>query len=122
MLNISNIQISSLPFLTIGIHNNNEYIGMIGNIDNQFTSIYVFSDIMDSDLRKEFLDICEEWWWETNRQIPINIVLKSKWSKFKPYLKSFNTKEFQIISGPATSIDNLINKRIKRKQITIKRK
>lgn len=114
--------LSGLPFLTIGIYDGTEYVGIIGNMDDQFTSIYILSDNLPSKLREQFLDIGEEWWWETNRQIPINIAMKSKWKEFRPYLRTFITKEFEVISGPTVKIDNLINKKIKRKQIQITRK
>lgn len=115
-----NYDISEIPFLTSGTYCDKEYIGIIGNKDDQFMSMYVFSDIKDAQLRTLFLEICEEWWWETNRKIPISIIMKDRWTIFKPYLKTFITKEFNLTMGPETSIDNLIKKKIKRKQISIK--
>lgn len=99
-----------------------EIIGIIGNRDDQITSMYVLSDVPTKDMRKLFLKVGEEWWWETNRQVPINIALRDKWQIFKPYLKNFNTKEFKIISGPCISLDDVISKKIKRKQIQLVRK
>lgn len=114
--------IKDIPFLTVAVFMEQEIIGIIGNRDDQITSMYVLSDVPTKDMRKLFLKVGEEWWWETNRQVPINIALRDKWQIFKPYLKNFNTKEFKIISGPCISLDDVISKKIKRKQIQLVRK
>lgn len=119
-MDYSNIE--NIPFLTVGRYLDEEYIGIIGNCDDQITSIYVLSIIPDIETRKKFLELGEVWWWETNRQVPINIALRDKWHIFKPFLKNFFTKEFEIISGPSVSLDDVISKKIKRKQIQLVRK
>ena len=55
----------------------NEYVGIIQNMDNNLASMYNFENIKDISDKKEFLEIGEEWWWGTNRMIPINIIFKS---------------------------------------------
>lgn len=109
---------SKFPFLTIVEYGGVEYIGIIGNTDKVMTSMYIFNDLKTDNLKRHFLDCGEEWWWETNRQIPINIVLREKWACFRPYLKSFATKELTIKSGPLVSIEDLGSKRSKRRQVT----
>ena len=41
------------------------------------------------------------------------------WTIFRPYLKTFNNKGLEILHGPATSMNELAKKRIKRKSITL---
>lgn len=115
-------KLDQFPFLTLGNYLDKEYLGIIGNSDTQITSIYAFNLLPNDELRRLFLELGDEWWWETNRQIPINVVLKDRWAIFKPYLKTFITKDFKIIKGPSTSLDNVMNKRIKRRQIQLIRK
>jgi hypothetical protein len=111
--------LGKFPFLTWGRYLEQDYIGIIGNSDNQILSMYVYSNLHNEDLKKLYLKLGEEWWWETNRQIPINVVLKDRWQIFRPYLKAFITKDFEIQSGPCISLDNVMIKRVKRRQIQL---
>ena len=81
--------------------------------------MYVYSLLSDENLKRLFLQYGEEWWWETNRQLPINIALKDRWIIFRPILKTFLSKDFEIVSGPCISLDSIIVKRVKRRQIQI---
>lgn len=112
--------LEKFPFLTWATYDGEEYIGIVGNSDNQLVSMYIFSIIPTPELKKLFLVLGEEWWWETNRLTPINISLKDRWKVFKPYMKTFAMKEFNIHCGPCTSIDKISTKRMKRKNIKLK--
>jgi hypothetical protein len=68
------------------------------------------------------LEIGEIWWWESNRQIPINIFLSKEIFEFRYAIKHFSTKDVKVILGPCTSLNDIIVKRIKRKSITLIRK
>lgn len=110
------------PFLTYGTYLGKNYIGIVQNSDNQIISIYVYNEIGDENLRKIFLKCGEIWWWESNRQIPINIFLKKPFNVFRPFLKTFIRKEFEIIFGPVVSLQEIINKRSKRRTIQLVKK
>jgi len=84
--------------------------------------MYDFGSILEEELKRMFLELGEIWWWESNHTIPINIFLKSDWEIFKPYLKTFNNKNLEIISGQVTSLSDLTKNRKKRKSITLVRK
>jgi hypothetical protein len=84
------------PFMTCIKCNDTEYLGIIINFDQQVTSLYDFAVINNSGYQKLFLELGDVWWWESNRKIPINIFLKQDMSSFKPYIKTFNTKELLI--------------------------
>jgi len=107
------------PFLTLGTYLDKEYLGIIGNSDNQITSMYLYDILPNEELKKLFLLSGDQWWWETNRQIPINISLSKKWI-FRDYMILFNTKDFIIKSGPCISLDNII-KKIKRTNIQLRK-
>jgi hypothetical protein len=111
--------LEKFPFLTFGTYLDQEYLGIVGNSDRQIISIYLYNMLPNEDLKRLFLEAGDEWWWETNRQIPINIALKERWVLFRPYLKTFITKDFQIITGPCVSLEDINDKRVKRKQIQL---
>ena len=112
--------IKKYPFLTIATYANKEYIGIVQNSDNNFVSMYILTDIINQNEKKEFLKLSEIWWWESNRIIPINIFLKNDFKKFKKYIKTFSKKDFTVKYGHLVSMNDNIKKRIKKKQINIK--
>ncbi len=114
--------LEQFPFLTLGKYIDQDFLGIVGNSDNQIISIYLYSMLPTDDLKKLFLQLGEIWWWETNRQIPINVAIKERWTVFRPFLKTFITKDFVIVSGPCVSLDTVMVKRIKRRQITLIRR
>jgi hypothetical protein len=73
-------------------------------------------------LKQRFLNLGDEWWWESNRTIPINIFFNREFDIFKKYIKSFNTKDTEIVFGPATSLNNVQKKRIIRRNISLVKK
>lgn len=114
--------LDNFPFLTLVSYGGNEYVGIIQNIDNNLASMYNFEYIKNIDDRKEFLELGEEWWWGTNRLIPINIIFKTRFEKFRPALITFNLKDFKVIHGPVVSLSNIIQRRVKRRNIQLIRK
>jgi len=107
------------PFLSVGTYLDQEYIGIVQNCDSQFLAMYVYNHISDEELRKRFISYGEIWWWETNRQLPINLYIKDEFKIFKSYLCQFSRKEFQVLHGPTVSLNETMNRRIKRKQIQL---
>ena len=94
-----------------------EYIGIVQNRDTQITSFYDYGSLETQELKRLFLDLGEQWWWESNRIIPINLFLKSEWTPFKPYMKTFVSKNLNVIHGPCCSILNLNPKKSRRKTV-----
>ena len=110
------------PFITVCTYANLEYVGIIQNKDDVVTTLYDYGSIVEQDLKILFLELGENWWWESNRLIPINIFLRDDWSVFRPYLKTFNNKGLTVLHGPTTSLNELAKKRIKRRSITLVKK
>jgi hypothetical protein len=97
-------------------------VGIIINQDAQVTSIYDYSAIKSEEEKQRFLELGEIWWWESNRQIPINIFLNRDILDFRYAIRNFSTKDVKVLLGPCTSLNDIIVKRIKRKSITLVRK
>jgi hypothetical protein len=113
------------PFFTYIKYGKKEYeyyLGILINTDPTITSLYNFERITTADQRRMFIELGEQWWWESNRLIPINIFLGSQISIFKPFIINMNSKDVEIVWGPETSLTNIIQKRIKRRSIQLVRK
>jgi hypothetical protein len=110
------------PFISVINYGDNEYIGIIINQDQYVTSFYDLESIRTTEERTAFLELGEAWWWESNRQIPINIFLRKEIEPFKYTIKTFNSKDVRIILGPVVNLMNLTLKRIKRKSVQLVRK
>lgn len=109
----------SYPFITICHYANTDYVGIVQNRDDTVTTIYDYGSIVDKELKVRFLELGEIWWWESNRQMPINIFLKEDWAIFKQCLRTFNNKGLNILHGPVVSLTELSKKRSKRRSITL---
>ena len=109
------------PFLTVISYAGNEDLGIIQNVDTQIASMYIYERLKTVEEKKLFLDLGDEWWWETNRRLPINIALRNRWP-FAYCCQSFNVKQMEIIAGPEVRLSNSITKRIKRRSINLVRK
>tara|TARA_R110001632_G_scaffold160704_1_gene279016 strand:- start:140 stop:523 length:384 start_codon:yes stop_codon:yes gene_type:complete len=114
--------LENFPFLTLVSYGGNEYVGIMQNQDHQMASMYCFDNIKNDKDKEEFIELGEEWWWGTNRMIPINIIFKSQWSKYRSSLVTFSLKDFQVVHGPTISLSNICQKRIKRRNIQLVRK
>ena len=107
------------PFITVISYAGQEYVGVVQNKDDSVTTFYDYGAISEQDLKRIFLELGDQWWWESNRMIPINLFLREDWAPFKPYLRTFNNKGLTVLHGPTTSMNDLTKKRIKRKSITL---
>jgi len=109
------------PFLTVIEYAGKEYLGIVQNIDSHVASVYIYERLNDTAERVKFLQLGEEWWWETNRKLPINIALINRWN-FAHCVMSFNVKQLEIVAGPEVRLSNSITKRIKRRSINLVKK
>jgi hypothetical protein len=112
----------NFPFITVVTYVTTEYVGIVINQDAQVTSLYDYSSIRTEEEKTKFLELGEVWWWESNRQIPINIFLAKEMTEFRYAIRNFASKDVKVLFGPVTSLNDIITKRIKRKSITLVRK
>lgn len=110
------------PFITLCVYATTEYVGIIQNQDDAITTIYDFGAIQDLEIKRQFLELANVWWWESNRSVPINIFLKNDWDQFKPYLRTFINKDLEVLHGPVCSLSDMGRKKSKRKSITLVRR
>lgn len=111
----------NFPFISCLKSNDKEYVGIIINFDEYVASIYDLSMIVTPTERNFFLEMGETWWWESNRKLPINIFLKKEMQVFRPFIKTFNAKDVELVFGPLVNLSEIAEKRVKRKSIQLVR-
>lgn len=113
---------SQFPYLSCVKTVEIEYVCIIQNSDEKILSFYDFNSISEPNEKKLFLELGEIWWFESNRLLPINIFLQGQMEPYKPYLRTVAHKNTDVLFGPITSLNNLFQKRIKRRQIQLVKK
>ena len=116
------ILLDQYPFMSFLTYGGNEYIGVVQNADEFITTIYDFAALRTIEQKTVFLAMADQWWWESNRLIPINVFLKQDWVEFRVCLKTFNSKDVVIQHGPYVSLREIAAKRSKRRSITLVRR
>lgn len=107
------------PFLSVITYGGVEYIGIINNQDSSITSMYVYTELRSDIEKKNFVKCGEDWWWESNRMIPINIFLRQEMEYFKYSLMTMNSKDVKVSIGPCVNLNDLQVKRVKRKNVQL---
>lgn len=110
------------PFLSVIQYNSIEFVGIIQNADTQVVSFYDFELLPTPQNKIDFLKLGEQWWWESNRQLPINIFLRDDFRQFSNILKTLTSKNCEVLYGPVTCLNNFFEKRIKKRTIQLVRK
>lgn len=113
---------AQLEFLTGINYSQKDYVGIVVNHDNNIMTFYDVELVPTLELKKEFLDLGEMWWWESNRMLPIDVFLHYEMKPFRSCLRTFVLKDVEVLFGPMISLQNLIKKRIKRRSIHLIRK
>ena len=114
--------LDNYPFLSYVTYGGLDYIGVIQNTDNVITTIYDYGMLRTVEQKKRYLELADQWWWESNRLIPINVFLKQDWQEFRLCIKVLNSKNVEIKYGPHVCLNDIGKKKSKRKSITLVRK
>ncbi len=112
----------NFPFLSLITKGDLEFVGIIQNQDANVTSFYDYGRILLPKDKMAFLKLGQTWWWESNRQIPINIFLKKDFTYFRSTLVTLASKDIKIMHGPVVKLDDISKKRVKRKTIQLMRR
>lgn len=121
MIDLDEIQ-EKFPFISGLKYQDREFIGIIQNSDDKIISFYDYNSIKTTEEKKLFLEYGDIWWWESNRLLPINIFLQGQLKTFRYCIKTITNKDVEILFGPVTSLNNIMRKRIKKRQIQLLRK
>ena len=121
MINLNNIT-ENFPFITGLRHQTQEYIGIVQNSDDKIISFYDYESIRTKEEKVLFLELGDTWWAESNRILPINIFLQGQMQPFRYCMKTIVNKDVEIMFGALTSLNNIMKKRIKKRQIQLIRR
>jgi hypothetical protein len=110
------------PFFAVIKYADKEYVCIIQNCDPDVTTIYDWAALKTDSHRTMFIDLAEQWWWESNRLVPINIFLKRDWNVFQYVSKTLITKELSVVAGHTVKLQDLAIKRTKRKMVQLVRR
>jgi hypothetical protein len=84
--------------------------------------MYVYTDLRSDIDKAKFVQLGEDWWWESNRMIPINIFLNKDMEQFKYIMMTMNSKDVKVTLGPTVNLNKLSVKRVKRKSVQLLKK
>ncbi len=121
MIDLNQIK-EKFPFLTGLRFQNHEFIGIIQNSDDKIISFYDYESIITPEEKIQFLEHGETWWWESNRLLPIYIFMQGQMAPFRYCTKHIVNKDVEILFGSVTSLNNIMKKRIKKRQIQLIRR
>lgn len=107
------------PFLTGVKHCDTEYVGIVQNQDETNFCLYDIERAGTIQEKQRLLEIADTWWWESNRQIPIDVFMFTAMLPYRHCLRVFTHKDLTVLFGPTVSMNNLLKKRIKRRSIQL---
>lgn len=112
---------ANFPFISVVHYGGLEYVGVVINQDQHVTSMFDYELLRTDQERREFLELGEAWWWESNRTIPITIFMRVEMEPFRYAMKTMTTKDVDVVMGPTVNLSNIAIKRVKRKMIQLVR-
>ena len=83
--------LQKFPFLSLCRVGEEEIIGIMQNYTANLASVYVYNVLHTTEDKQQFLEMGEEWWWGSNRLLPINLVIGPKFKQFSYCLRTYNT-------------------------------
>jgi hypothetical protein len=115
--------LEKFPFLSYGTLLDKQYLGIVQNCDAKLISMYILDLIPNEKMRELFMQFGHSWWWDSNRQVPINMFINDpRFRSFRVCLRHFSRKDFNHIAGPAVSLAESLNKRVRKRQVTLVRR
>lgn len=109
------------PYVTVIEHDGSMYYGIIKIKSKQYCTLYCFH-LMDESQQEKLLDLAYTWWCQSNRTIPICLFFREEMEQYEDYTKRFNTDTVNFVSGPVISLSDLPTKRIKRRNVALKKR
>lgn len=106
-------------FLTFIMFEQGITVGIVQNETPKILMLYQLDLIQKSEDRGIFLQYGDDWWWGSNRSIPINLFIGDRFSMFETCLKGYPRKSILDIIGPTFSLTERYLKRVRKKKIEL---
>lgn len=94
-------------------------VGVVQNENLKVLMFYDFEKIKHEESKRKFLELTDEWWWQSSQAIPVNSFVGDDFDQFQHALHGYPKKSITEIIGPTFSLQNKYLKRIKKKKIEI---
>lgn len=95
-------------FSVIQTSDETEYIGIILSHNK---SIMSFIDVSLINSKPEFtklIELCQQWWWYSNRLIPINLYYHDDMKPYMQYVVHVSSKTSTVLFGHSTSLETVV--------------
>jgi len=109
------------PFLTYLEYCDVSVIGIVQNVTTQFIMIFNYEEIKGEEQKKKFLELGENWWYESNTKVPIDVFLGDKFEEFRRVLRGYSRREVKQVVGPMINLSEMYNRRIKKRRVEFMR-
>lgn len=99
----------SFPYISvIEDGNGDEYVGIIIAYNKNTISFIDINKIKNKQTMIELLSLCKNWWWYSNRIIPINLYYYEQSLPYMKYLTHLPAKTSTVIIGNIYSLEKVL--------------
>lgn len=105
------------PYLTYLQVGEIAVLGVVQNVGPQTVNVFDFAHLRTDEQRKGFLKLAEEWWFESNTQVPIDVFLGPKFDYLLHCLRIYPRSAVIDVQGPLINLDDQFKRRIRRRRI-----
>lgn len=114
-----NIIESDFPFLAMIEFADETHIGIVLNKDKHSITFIDFNKIHSSEKLKKIINIGMNWWWYSNRAIPLNLFYYEDVLPYMQHVTSLPAKTSEVLCGHVCSLETLIDRKYYRKNKTL---
>lgn len=101
---------SKLPFIcTIVLEDGTVSKGIVINYDRHSVSFYNLIHIMDEKTLYDFVELCLDWWWYSNKKIPLNLFYPKETEPYRSIIEHYPRKGVIDIKGHISSLSDVVN-------------
>lgn len=104
------------PYLTFLQVGDTAVLGVVQNVSPHVVNVFDFARLRTEEHRRDFLRLAEEWWFESNTQVPIDVFLAGKFDHLLHCLRFYPRTAVLKIEGPQINLDELYKRRIRRRR------
>lgn len=110
---------SKYEFMTFVVMKDDIVVGIVQNETPKLLMIYQFDLIKTTDEKEFFLACGDEWWWQSNHSVPINLYIGDPFETFEYILRGYPRKPIEQIIGPTFNLAERYLRRVRKKKIEI---
>jgi len=110
---------SKYEFMTFVVTKDDVIVGIVQNETAKLLMIYQFDLIRTTEEKEQFLSFGDEWWWQSNHSIPINLYIGDPFEAFEYVLRSYPKKPIDQLIGPTFNLADRYLRRVRKKKIEI---